>query len=193
MKCTIFPTIPFDDLLFHNRFSVTAFQNIPKLRFGCVFSQLMQQFSLRRILTSIKATNEGNEQLLEAISKPCSLILESVDKSLMNAKGVALIYKVQLNPPSFARTNISILAVHLPEPSYYGDFDSYEGFASIPKEIRWRFKLYPPPEDISPSWAGRFDLISAEMKNVEVQVRLSNSKTGKLGPRVLKNNISYCK
>ncbi|AWE07770.1 hypothetical protein DCE79_10400 [Lysinibacillus sp. 2017] len=143
--------------------------------------------------TNGKAINEESEQLLEAISEPCSLILESVDKSLTNAKGVALIYKVQLNPPSFARTNISILAVHLPKPSSYGDFDSYEGFAFIPKEISWRFKLYPTPEDNGPSWAGRFDLITAEMKNVEVQVRLSNSKTNKLGPSVLTNNISYCK
>ncbi|QBP42036.1 hypothetical protein [Paenisporosarcina antarctica] len=143
--------------------------------------------------TQVKAINEESEQLLEAISEPCSLTLESVDKILVNAKGVALIYKVQLNPPSFARTNISILAVHLPEPSSYGDFDSYEGFASIPEEISWRFKLYPTPEDNGPSWAGRFDLITAEMKNVEVQVRLSNSKTDKLGPSVLTNSINNCK
>lgn len=143
--------------------------------------------------SKVKATDEESEQLLEAISEPCSLILEPVDKSLKNGKGVALIYKVQLNPPSFARTNISILAVHLPKPFYYGDFDSYEGFATIPKEISWRFKLYPTPENNGPSWAGRFDLITAEMKNVEVQVRLSNSKTGKLGPSILTNSISYCK
>ena len=143
--------------------------------------------------TKVKAINKENQQLLEDISEPCSLMLEPVDKSMTNAKGVALIYKVQLNPPSFARTNISILAVHLPKPSTYGDFDSYEGFASIPKEISWRFKLYPTPEDNGPSWAGRFDLITAEMKNVEVQVRLSNSKTGKLGPSVLTNSFSYCK
>ena len=143
--------------------------------------------------TKVKAINKEKQQLLEAISEPCSLILEPVDKSLTNAKGVALIYKVQLNPPSFARTNISILAVHLPNPSTYNDFDSYEGFASIPKEISWRFKLYPTPEDYGPSWAGRFDLITAEMKNVEVQVRLSNSKTGQLGPSVLTNSISNCK
>ncbi|MFJ5624848.1 hypothetical protein ACIQD3_19475 [Peribacillus loiseleuriae] len=128
-----------------------------------------------------------------AISMPCCLTLEPVDKSLTNAKGVALIYKVQLNPPSFARTNVSILAVHLPEPSSYGAYDSYEGFAFIPDEISWRFKLYPTPEEISPTWAGRFDLITAEMKNVKVQVRLSNSKTEKLGPSILTNNIKYCK
>lgn len=128
-----------------------------------------------------------------AITMPCSLILEPVHPSLANAKGVALVYKVQLFPPSFARTNISILAVHLPEPTTYGDYDGYEGFAFIPKEISWRFRLYPTPEEDSPTWAGRFDAITAEMKNVEVQVRLSNSKTEKLGPSVLTNSITYCK
>lgn len=45
---------------------------------------------------------------------PCSVILEPADLNLKNAKGVAFIYKVQLIPPSVARTNISILAVHFP-------------------------------------------------------------------------------
>ncbi|MEC1404227.1 hypothetical protein [Bacillus subtilis] len=129
---------------------------------------------------------------VNASSMPCSVIMEPVDQSLKNAKGIALIYKVQLNPPSAPRTNISILAVHLPEPSSYGNYDSYEGFASKPDEISWRFKLYPTPEEESPSWAGRFDSITAEMKNVKVQVRLSNSRTQKLGPSVLTNNIQSC-
>ncbi len=128
-----------------------------------------------------------------AISMPCSLLLEPVDKNLKNAKGVALIYEVQLHPPSFARTNISILAVHLPEPSAYGKYNSYEGFAFIPDEISWRFRLYPTAEEGSPTWAGRFDLITAKMENVEVQVRPSNSKTKKLGPRILTKNIKSCK
>ncbi|QIW80034.1 hypothetical protein [Bacillus tequilensis] len=129
---------------------------------------------------------------VNASSMPCSVIMEPVDQSLKNAKGVALIYKVQLNPPSAPRTNISILAVHLPKPSFYGNYDSYEGFASKPGEISWRFKLYPTPEEESTSWAGRFDSITAEMKNVKVQVRLSNSGTQNLGPSVLTNNIQSC-
>ncbi len=56
----------------------------------------------------------------KATSMPCSMVLEPIDKKLTNAKGVALVYKVQLRPPSFARTNISILGVHLPEPSSFG-------------------------------------------------------------------------
>lgn len=128
-----------------------------------------------------------------AITMPCSMVLKPVDKNLKNAKGTALVYKVQLFPPSFARTNISILAVHLPEPSSYGNYDGYEGFAFIPGEISWRFRLYPTSEEMSPTWAGRFDLITAEMKNVEVQVRLSNTKNEKLGPSLLTNNINQCK
>jgi hypothetical protein len=112
----------------------------------------------------------------DAISIPCSMVLNPTDSSLKNAMGAALVYKVQLNPPSFARTNVSIVAVHLPEPASYGDYDQYEGFAFKPNEISWRFKLYPTPEQDSPSWAGRFDLITAEMENTEIQVRPSNFK-----------------
>lgn len=129
----------------------------------------------------------------KAATMPCSMVLEPIDKKLTNAKGAALVYKVQLRPPSFARTNISILGVHLPEPSSYENYDSYEGFAFIQGEISWRFRLYPSPEEGSPTWAGRFDEITAKMENVEVQVRLSNSKTEKLGPSILRSNIKYCK
>lgn len=125
---------------------------------------------------------------------PCTITLEPIDKNMKNAKGTALIYKVQLgSPSSFPRTNISILGVHLPKPSSYGQYDGYEGYATIPNEISWRFRMYPTPEDESPTWAGRFDLITADMKNVKVQVRLSNSKTEKLGPPVLQNTIKICK
>ncbi|MFE5429961.1 hypothetical protein [Peribacillus simplex] len=128
-----------------------------------------------------------------ATTKPCSMVLEPIDKKLTNSKGTALVYKVQLRPPSFARTNVSILGVHLPEPSSYGNYDSYEGFALIPDEISWCSRLYPFPEKDSPTWAGRFDEITSKMENVEVQVRLSNSKTEKLGPSILSSTIKYCK
>lgn len=128
-----------------------------------------------------------------AETMPCSMVLEPADKELKNAKGVALIYKVQLRPPSFPRTNISILGVHLPEPKTYGPYDSYEGFAFIPNVISWRFRLYPTPEQDSPSWAGRFDEITAKMENIEVQIRLSNSKTEKLGPSLLTGKMNNCR
>ena len=129
----------------------------------------------------------------KATTLPCSMVLKPIDHDLKNTNGVALVYKVQLLPQSFARTNISILGVHLPEPSSYGNYDSYEGFAFTPEEISWRFRLYPTPELDSPTWAGRIDDITAEMENVVVQVRLSNSKADKLGPSILENKISSCK
>ncbi|MFD3450242.1 hypothetical protein ACFDTO_37315 [Microbacteriaceae bacterium 4G12] len=129
----------------------------------------------------------------QAVTMPCSLVLEPIDKNLKNAKGAALVYKVQLHPPSFARTNVSVIAVHLPAPSSYGNYDSYEGFAFVPKEISWRFQLYPTEEEDSPTWAGRFDLITAKMDKAHIQVRLSNSKTKKLGPSILTNQMKYCR
>ncbi|AXI30573.1 hypothetical protein CIB87_16660 [Priestia megaterium] len=127
-----------------------------------------------------------------ASKMPCNLILEPVDKHLKNAKGTALIYKVQLNPPSFARTNISIMAVHLPYPSTYGRYDQYEGFATIPGYISWRFKLYSTPEEDGVTWAGKFDWITEEMKNIKIQVRPSNFKTEKLESPVLQSSLSSC-
>lgn len=150
----------------------------------------MKQFVLSIFIMSILVIFPAHTK---AITMPCSMVLEPVDKNLTNVKGAALIYKVQLIPQSFARTNISILGVHLPEPSTYGNYNGYEGFAFIPREISWRFRLYPTPEIDGPTWAGRIDDISAKVENAEVQIRLSNSKTGKLGPSVLTGKISSCK
>ncbi|UJF31445.1 hypothetical protein [Paenibacillus hexagrammi] len=125
-------------------------------------------------------------------SMPCSSVLEPVNAGYANAKGAALIYKVKLTP-SFPRTSISIHATHLPTPSSIGEYDGFEGFAYIQNEISWRFKLYPTPEEDGPTWAGRFDDITANLANSKIEVRLSNSKTGQLGPAVLGSNFTNCK
>jgi hypothetical protein len=137
--------------------------------------------------------NPTQTQAVSPISLPCSLVLNPLNNSYSNAKGVALVYKVKLRAGS-PRTSISIHVLHLPEPSSFGDYDSFEGFAFIPDEISWRFKLYPTPEEYAgPTWAGRFDEITAQLENVSIQVRLSNSKTKKLGPVILTNSINFCK
>jgi hypothetical protein len=125
------------------------------------------------------------------VSLPCSSVLEPVNTDYANEKGVVLVYKVKLTP-SFPRTSISIHANHLPTPFSLGEYDGYEGFAFIPNEISWRFKLYPTPEIGGPTWAGRFDEITADLANSKFEVRLSNSKTGKLGPVVLESSINSC-
>jgi hypothetical protein len=126
------------------------------------------------------------------VPMPCSAVLESVVADQTNAKGAAIVYKVKLTP-SFPRTSISIHANHLPVPSTAGDYDGYEGFAFIPNEISWRFKLFPTPEEGGPTWAGRIEDITAELTNSTMEVRLSNSKTGKLGPVILRNTMNACK
>lgn len=126
------------------------------------------------------------------VPMPCSAVLESVIADNVNAKGAALVYKVKLTP-SFPRTSISIHANHLPAPSTTGDYDGYEGFAFIPNEISWRFKLFPTPEEGGPTWAGRLDDITADLTKSTMEVRLSNSKTGKLGPVILRNTMNACK
>ncbi|MBS2772922.1 hypothetical protein PNH38_07390 [Anoxybacillus rupiensis] len=125
-------------------------------------------------------------------SLPCSMILPSVDQRSKNANGAALIYKVKLTP-SFPRTSISIHALHLPAPSTLGNYDTYEGFAFIPGEISWRFKLQPIQEKHGSIWAGKIEDITAQMTGVQIQVRPSNSKTRQLGAPVLTNHVKYCK
>jgi len=43
-----------------------------------------------------------------------------------------------------------------------------KGLATVSNEVSWRFRMYPASEDESPTWAGRFDLITADMKNVKM-------------------------
>ncbi|PHF00524.1 hypothetical protein COF76_08070 [Bacillus wiedmannii] len=152
----------------------------------------MRQFILTLVICMIIVVNPYQAQASTSASLPCSVILNPLNKANKNAKGVALVYKVKLTA-SFPRTNISILGVHLPDPNTLGNYDTYEGFAFIPEKISWRFKLYPSEEDDGPTWAGRIDIITAEMKGVEIQVRPSNSKTEKLGLPVLTNSIKACK
>jgi hypothetical protein len=152
----------------------------------------MKQFVLVLFLLGSVVLSPTQTKAISPIPIPCSLVLKPVNNSHTNAMGVALVYKVKLTP-SFPRTSISIHALHLPAPSSLGDYDSFEGFAFIPDEISWRFKFYPSPEEEDPTWAGRFDSITAELENIHIQVRLSNSKTEKLGSVILTNHINYCK
>jgi hypothetical protein len=152
----------------------------------------MKQLSLSLLLFGSVIFSPMQTKAASSVTVPCSLILKPVDSGYPNTMGAALVYKVKLTP-SFPRTSISIHALHLPKSSSFGDYDRFEGFAFIPNVISWRFPLYPTPETDGPTWAGRFDSITAKLENVQIQVRLSNTKTGKLGPVILANSINYCK
>ena len=143
-------------------------------------------------------------QAQQPVSYPCSVVLYP-EKDIQNALGTALIAQVKkryTDSPTSAvrqRQSIGIYADWLPEPSSFGDYDRYEGLGQIPGIISWRFKMYPVKED-TPSWfggtpwVGKFDEISAQLpEQTRVEVRLSNSKTGSLGPAILKNTLQHCR
>jgi hypothetical protein len=124
---------------------------------------------------------------------PCSLVLDAAQNMPINAKGAALAYVIKRDT-GMDRTSLSIHAQYLPSPSSLGDYDRYEGFAEVPGEISWRFTLLPvtlPGTDI-PIWSGRIDDITGPLERAVVQVRLSNSRTDKLGPIVLEKNMNQC-
>ncbi|MGC5325087.1 hypothetical protein [Brevibacillus sp. SYSU BS000544] len=153
----------------------------------------MRQFGFAFLFFAALILNPHQVSAAETMPPmPCSLVLEPVNPVYSNAKGVALVYKVKLTP-SFPRTSLSIHALHLPEPSTFGQYDGYEGFAFIPGEISWRFKLYPTSKQDSPTWAGRIDDITAKMDNVTIEVRPSNSKTEKLGSPTLRSHMKNCR
>jgi hypothetical protein len=152
----------------------------------------VKQLIMTLIFLGIFLVNPENAKSEISPFLPCSLVLETVNPSYVNSKGVVLVYKVKLTA-SFPRTSISIHATHLPSPSSLGEYDGFEGIAFIQNEISWRFKLHPTPEEGGPTWAGRFDEITADLANSKIDVRLSNSKTGKLGPVVLASRKNLCK
>lgn len=134
----------------------------------------------------------------------CTVYLKPV-REMPNAQGMALITKVQraFDPsaasPIRERGSIGVYADWMPPPSSFGDYDQFEGFVQIPGVISWRLKLYPIQEE-TPSWfggtpwAGKFDEITAKLPpDTRIEVRLSNSATGKLGAPVLHGTLQGCR
>lgn len=117
---------------------------------------------------------------------PCTEILSPVKGVSENTRGVALIYNIE-REFNDQRTSVSIHAVHMPDPSRFGDYESYEVIAYIPNEISWTFPLIQYEKQ---NWAGRWDEISATKRPTRLKVRVFNSKTNIPGPVILEKNIS---
>lgn len=156
------------------------------------------------LVVLLPCTGIVHAQTQPKVSYPCSVVLHPVN-DIPNVQGTALIAKVKHpyselpTSPVRERQSVGIYADWLPSPSSFGDYDQYEGFAQIPGVISWRFKMYPVKEDV-PSWfggtpwVGKFDEISSGLPvNMQVAVRLSNSKTSKLGPVILQNTLHGCR
>ncbi len=133
------------------------------------------------IFPSITHSESNFEQF-----QPCTLILEPTKDIPDNTKGVALIYHIEREFKD-KRTSLSIHALHMPEPSRFGDYDSYEVLAYIPKEISWTFLLTQYAEN---NWAGIWDEIAATMRPTQIKIRTINTKTKRIGPVVLEKKVS---
>lgn len=164
--------------------------------------------NMLKILTALLVLVLSHSGIMQArtfteVSYPCSVVLHPV-RGIPNAKGTALItvvkkpYTSSPTSPVRERKGVGIYADWLPLPSSLGAYDQYEGFAQIKGEISWRFKMYLVKENApswfgSNPWAGKIDEISAELPvNTSMEVRLSNSKTNKLGPVILQNILHGC-
>ncbi|MDA8345226.1 MAG: peptidoglycan-binding protein [Thermaerobacter sp.] len=122
---------------------------------------------------------------------PCCVVLRKtpvVPPSAPDAVGAALT-SVQAG-----RQAVSVLAVGLPAPSTFGNFDSYEGLVTIPIIGAFGFGLVPTTSPFQPlTWAGSVDLIQPELTvQATVSVRPANSETGTSGPDVLLGTLSGC-
>lgn len=144
-----------------------------------------------------------NAKASPQVSYPCSVVLKAA-RDIPNAQGVAFIttvrkpYTASTNSPIRERISVGVYGDWLPSPASFGDYDQYVGFAQMPGTISWRFKMYPVKEDYpsafgGTAWVGRFDEISARLtSDTRVEVRLSNSRTNKLGAVILQSTLGTC-
>lgn len=121
---------------------------------------------------------------------PCCVILDPANSDPpvpAEARGVALIRLVDEGQ----KHSLSILAVDLPLPGEFGNFDMYEGFVEIPDIGGFGFPLLPTTE-ASSEWAGTLTIGPFLTPPTTVQVRLANFSTGASGQVVLEGSLDNC-
>ena len=146
-------------------------------------------FSLIFVLVILPSQTHSENKVEEF--PPCLAILEPTKNIPKNARGVALIYNIE-RKFNDERTSLSVHALHLPKPSSFGDYDSYEVLAYIPKEISWIFSLSPLTKYGETTWTGNLDEVSPVMRPTRIKVRAVNTTTKKTGPIVLEKILKYC-
>lgn len=92
----------------------------------------------------------------------------------VDAAGVALLTQVEEEIPR--RNRVSVLATELPDPSSFGEFDTYEAVLFEPGVVSFVVALHPVSDG---SWAGSLGEISLPFSPaMRVIVRPANSGTG---------------
>jgi spore coat assembly protein SafA len=123
---------------------------------------------------------------------PASIMLNPQTGTLTDARGAALLRLLSTNQRS-----IGILAVGIPRPSSFGNFDAYMGFAAFPtpegQTFNWPLVATPFTDPNLPiTYAGtlNFSVGSGFPPGTQIMVRPVKVATGNLGPVVLSNTLA---
>lgn len=125
---------------------------------------------------------------------PCCVILErtpAVPPSAPDAVGVAL--TSTLNSVQPGEKAVSVMAVGLPDPSVFGNFNAYEGFLSIPIVGAFGF-LLTPSQGFPRTWAGAVSLTPAAVLTADstISVRPTNTEISVPTFDVLRGTFAGC-
>lgn len=125
------------------------------------------------------------------VELPCCVILFPATALPAGALGSAL-----FSMPAPNLGEVSVIAIRLPAPGTFGNFDAYAAQVLFPPPVSGGpgFILEPVPAD---AWAGSttfpvppgIEILTAE---TQVFVQPINTQTGATGPRVLANTLAQC-
>lgn len=131
---------------------------------------------------------EAERNKKKEIATPCCLVLQPTEAVDANAAGTALLTaRVEEIP---RRNAYAVVAVELPHPSAFGEFDLYEAVLFEPGVASFVATLAQTPTH---AWAGALGGISLPFSpSMRVIVRPASSESGASGPVVLTGSASNC-
>jgi LysM repeat protein len=120
---------------------------------------------------------------------PCCVVLEpsnALKRLSPDALGSALTRLIS----NGQQHSVSILAVSMPPPSDFGNFDIYFGFVGIPGIGGFGFQLFPTPEQ--GTWAGTLEIKLLLNLATTVDVLPASFNQGTEGPILLQGALNQC-
>lgn len=132
---------------------------------------------------------------LPPIELPCCVILFREIPGI-SSLGVALVETLE------NRASVSIIAIRLPDPAIFGEFDAYAAQVLFPPPVSGGPGFILTPISTDPgepdAWAGSTTFpvppgISVLTEETEVFIQLINTETGAAGPIILRNTLAECR
>jgi hypothetical protein len=124
------------------------------------------------------------------ITLPCCTILRPTTPQA--SIGTAMVALTEAN-----ERLVGVLGINLPPPSYFGDFDTYEGLVEIPSEGAYGFALSLNPRE-SMNWSGTITFpglpgLRTFPADTQLSIRPTNYRTGTSARLpVLRGSLSPC-